>query len=101
MGSDSRPRLTFSSDLRGLPWHFHGEVFNERASGRKLWLFYKPGSKVGKAAASHMADGDSSLSWVLEELPKLKESHRPFVCMQRPGEIMALNEHVWHLTLNI
>merc|ERR1712196_138683 len=36
-----------------------------------------------------------------EQLPKLKPEEQPYVCIQRPGEIMLLNDGVLHHTLNI
>lgn len=98
---DGHPRLSLSPDLRGLPFHQHRYAFNERLSGRKLWLFYET-NKAGFVDDSMNELGNRSmLSWVLEVLPTLSEEDRPRVCMQQPGEVMLIPTDVWHATLNI
>merc|ERR1712137_65993 len=101
MGGVLSPRMYFSPGLRGFFFHDHRYAINERLSGRKLWLFYRPKSKVVHKILEKAKAQDSALSWVLEQLPKMKEKYLPHVCMQRAGEVMILNEGVWHFTLNI
>merc|ERR1712054_223441 len=78
---------------------------NERLSGRKMWLFYTRAQQKKREVKEILnmieRDEHSSLSFVLEELPKLKPKVRPYVCIQHPGEIILIPEKILHHTLNI
>jgi len=91
----------FGFDLRGLPFHNHAPALNERHSGRKLWAFYRWRNKFARKLLKNLKDGDASLPWILETLPRLPKKNRPLVCMQHPGELMVVTNFSIHLTVNI
>ncbi|KAE9554676.1 hypothetical protein FO519_002086 [Halicephalobus sp. NKZ332] len=78
----------------GVPFHFHGPGFAEIIHGSKRW-FLKPFEEQ----PSFNPD-KTTLSWYLNEYPKLSDSERPLECLMKPGEVIYFPDKWWHATLN-
>eukprot|EP01116_Phalansterium_solitarium_P001765 TRINITY_DN11583_c0_g1_i1.p1 TRINITY_DN11583_c0_g1~~TRINITY_DN11583_c0_g1_i1.p1 ORF type:complete len:490 (-),score=157.25 TRINITY_DN11583_c0_g1_i1:55-1524(-) len=81
----------------GIPYHFHGQAWNELLFGRKRWFLYPANSPP----AGGYSDYRGQDSWVRDNYPKIKEAgHMPHECFQLPGDVFYVPEGWYHATVN-
>nr|XP_045599899.1 jmjC domain-containing protein 8-like isoform X2 [Procambarus clarkii] len=79
----------------GVPFHFHGPGFAETMWGRKRWFMYPPD------VDPKFHPNRTTLQWLMEEYPKVKDDPNLYECTLLPGEIIYFPDKWWHATLNI
>ncbi|XP_050731322.1 jmjC domain-containing protein 8-like isoform X1 [Eriocheir sinensis] len=91
------PALSFgiAGPGSGVPFHFHGPVFAETIWGRKRWFIYPPDVKPS------FHPNHTTLHWLKEGYPKVKDDLNLYECTLAPGEIIYFPDKWWHATLNI
>lgn len=91
------PALSFgiAGPGSGVPFHFHGPGFAETLWGRKRWFMYPPD------IMPKFHPNRTTLQWLVEDYPKLKDDPNLSECTLAPGEIIYFPDKWWHATLNI
>lgn len=79
----------------GVPMHFHGPGFAETLYGRKRWFLTAPND------IPEFHPNKTTLQWLLQDYPSVKEKMTIHECTLRPGEVLYFPDKWWHATLNI
>ncbi|KAG7153676.1 JmjC domain-containing protein 8-like [Homarus americanus] len=79
----------------GVPFHFHGPGFAETIWGRKRWFMYPPDVNP------NFHPNRTTLQWLIEDYPKMKDDPNLYECTLLPGEIIYFPDKWWHATLNL
>ncbi|XP_042208970.1 jmjC domain-containing protein 8-like [Homarus americanus] len=91
------PALSFglAGPGTGVPFHFHGPGFAETIWGRKRWFMYPPDVNP------NFHPNRTTLQWLIEDYPKMKDDPNLYECTLLPGEIIYFPDKWWHATLNL
>lgn len=80
----------------GIPFHFHGEAWNELLYGRKRWFLYPPHSPPSRG----YNDYHDQAQWTRDTYEWLDYDEKPVECFQVPGDIIYIPEGWYHSTVN-
>jgi len=91
------PALSFgvAGPGSGVPFHFHGPGFAEAVHGRKRWFLTRPDERP------EFHPNKTTLQWLFEDYPTVKQEVELFECTIRPGEAIYFPDKWWHATLNL
>ena len=99
--------LLLGSAAGGTPWHvdaYNTSAWNALVVGLKAWAIFPPWARPdGLRALDYrtMYGALTPLEWFGRVLPSLPRHERPLLCVQRPGELLAVPGGWWHAVLNL